>query len=173
MSTNANSITLPPIDLLAKAAEALVLAAQEAGDRARVNALNKAAYHLHQGVAIISTTGGFLIASGTREGVIHRVSNLHGCSCEAGANDKACWHRAVLEIVEHAQRRTVPTIEAEQIGSRYRAVLVEQRRRVPLTAASFLRPDTAISFATEQTRRYGVSTPSYKTALAEIDELYA
>src|SRR4026207_2097197 len=104
--TSPNSITLPPIAVLAESAAALV---EQAGEnRPRINSLNKAIHHLHEGVAPRPTFGGFLVESGTRGGVIHRVSTVNGCSCESGQAGKACWHQAMIEVIEHAAQRAVP-----------------------------------------------------------------
>jgi hypothetical protein len=104
------AISLPPINVLANAADTLATAAQEAGDVANMRALNKAAWHLHNGLTIIPTTNGFLIPSGTRDGVIHRISNVYGCSCEAGAKGKPCWHMSALEVVEYANITYTPPL---------------------------------------------------------------
>lgn len=103
-----DSITLPPIAVLASSAHELATAATEAGDTANAHALNKAALQLHQGISITPTVGGFLIASATRAGTIHRVSHVHGCSCEAGINGRPCWHAAAVEIIIDAQARAIP-----------------------------------------------------------------
>jgi hypothetical protein len=111
MSTNPNSITLPPIEILATVAAELSQAAREAGDKANMHALDKAMMQLHSGTAPVATTGGFLIESRTRPGLVHRVSTVHGCGCEAGRNGKACWHQSLIEIVEAAaQRYTMPAL---------------------------------------------------------------
>jgi hypothetical protein len=112
MATN-SILPLPPIAILAESAAELVSRADSA---TQAHALNKAAFYLHQGVEIIPTTGGFLVPSGTRGGVVHRVSTVHGCSCEAGANGKACWHAALLTIIEAAQTRAIPV--ADRIAAR-------------------------------------------------------
>src|ERR1044071_10355685 len=101
----ATILILPPIEVLASAAAELVA---ETTDRPLINALNKATLHLHEGIQITPTTGGFLVPSGTRGGVVHRVSTLHGCGCEAGTSGKTCWHSAGTRIVEKAQTRAIP-----------------------------------------------------------------
>jgi len=109
MSTVTNfttALTLPPIAILASAAAELVEATT---DRAEINSLNKAALMLHAGVAPTPTSGGFLIESRTRA-LVHRISTLHGCGCEAGSKNKACWHAALIRIIERAQTRTMPTL---------------------------------------------------------------
>ena len=108
MSTVPNSITFPPIEILSEVAAELATAAQEAGDTANTHALNKAALYLHQGITLMPTTGGFLIASATRAGTIHRLSTTNGCSCESGMRQRPCWHMGCLEIIEAAQQRAVP-----------------------------------------------------------------
>lgn len=106
--------TLPPLDQLASAAAQLCGAAHEAGDRRAENALNKAIWHLSTGLEIIPTHGGWLIPSGTRSAVVHRVSVNNGCSCEAGMAGAQCWHLACVEIIEahHAKEfHPAPTYE--------------------------------------------------------------
>jgi len=108
MSTSNYSITLPPIAVLATAAADLVLEAADAGNTPRVNALNKAAYHMHAGLEVTLTIGAILVPSGTRGGVIHRVDHLRGCSCEAGRKGAVCWHAMLVEVIEQAQMRAIP-----------------------------------------------------------------
>lgn len=100
------NLSLPPMAALDEAAAELVDLAGE--NRATVNALNKALFYLGEGVVIRPTTGGFLMPSGTRAGVIHRISTAYGCNCEAGLKGKPCWHAQLLAIVERAQTRAIP-----------------------------------------------------------------
>jgi len=100
--------TLPPITALSRAAAELARVAHEADDKAGENAINKAIYHLESGVQIVATTGGYLVPSGTRAGVIHRVSETHGCNCEAAAAGRQCWHQAAVEVIEAAQYLAAP-----------------------------------------------------------------
>ena len=72
-----------------------------------MHALDKAAMQLHAGCIPVATTGGFLVESRTRGGLVHRVSNVGGCSCESGQNGRPCWHQSLIEILEVAQQRTV------------------------------------------------------------------
>jgi hypothetical protein len=109
------SLSLPPMEILASVASELATAAHEAGDRANMHALDKAAMQLHAGCIPVATTGGFLVESRTRGGLVHRVSSVNGCSCESGRNHRPCWHQSLIEIVEVAQQR---------------AVLITQHRRV-------------------------------------------
>lgn len=94
--------TLPSIITLSHAAAELVRVAHDADDRAAENAINKAIYHLETGIQVVPTTGGYLVPSGTRAGVIHRVSETHGCNCEAAQAGRQCWHQAAVEIIEAA-----------------------------------------------------------------------
>lgn len=94
---------LPPIAALADTAAALASAAHEADDKANENALNKAMMQLHCGTTPVPTTGGFLVESKTRPGLVHRVSLAYGCNCEAGRSGKPCWHASLVEIVSAAQ----------------------------------------------------------------------
>lgn len=107
----ATTLILPPLDILASVAAELSQAARDAGDKANEHALDKAMMQLHEGTAPVATTGGFLIESRTRPGLVHRVSTVNGCGCEAGRNGKACWHQSLIEIVETAaQRYTMPSL---------------------------------------------------------------
>lgn len=99
------ALSVPPIAELAAAAA--VLAEAYRNDRPRVNALNKAALMLHEGVRPVVTAGGFLVESRTRN-LVHRVDSVRGCTCEAGQASRPCWHAAVLEIIEQAQMRHIP-----------------------------------------------------------------
>lgn len=99
------ALTLPTIEALADTAATLTSAAHDAEDRANENALNKAILQLHLGCAPVPTTGGFLIESRTRSGIVHRVSNVYGCNCEAGQKQRPCWHQAILEIIEATQQQ--------------------------------------------------------------------
>lgn len=111
-------LSLPPIDVLASAAAEL---AEQAADASHARALNKAAYFLHTGLEIIPTVHGFLIPSGTRAGIIHRVSNVHGCDCEAAQQQRACWHAAALAIIEKAQTRAIPV--TDRLAARRKALI--------------------------------------------------
>jgi hypothetical protein len=103
-----STLSLPPIQVLATAAADLVLQAADGGNTPRVNALNKASLYLHEGVQITLTVGGALIPSGTRGAIVHRVSTVHGCTCERGRAGGICWHAALVEIIEKAQTRAIP-----------------------------------------------------------------
>ena len=103
-------LTLPPIEVLASAAAELSQAARDAEDRANMHALDKAMMQLHEGTAPVATVGGFLIESRTRGGLVHRISNVAGCSCEAGQRSRPCWHQSLIEIIEVAQQRAVSLV---------------------------------------------------------------
>ena len=114
------TLSLPPMDLLQRSAA--VLAANAAGNTPRINALNTAAYHFATGgVALAETFGGFLVTSATRAGTIHRLDNVHGCSCEAAQAGRACWHAAALEIIEDAQRFTMPALAPRRSAAAVKA----------------------------------------------------
>jgi hypothetical protein len=100
-------LSLPPIDIAERAAA--ILAVNAASDRARINSINKASFILVKGaVEIASAFDGVLVTSATRAGTVHRMSALHGCSCEAAASGKACWHSALLEILEESAATRYP-----------------------------------------------------------------
>lgn len=112
------SLILPPIDVLATAAQELV---NQASDKARINALNKAALQLHQGATPTLTAGGMLVESRTRN-LVHRVDWVRGCNCEAGQAQRPCWHACLVEIVEQAQIRTLPSfLQKQHAAERYQA----------------------------------------------------
>lgn len=136
---------IPSLDTLANTAAHLATAAREADDRAGENALNKAIYHLQSGVAIVATAGGYLVPSGTRADVVHRVSETHGCNCEAATAGRQCWHAAAVEIIEAAQY---------------------------LTGATELVAEPADDTPLQPARRNVPRAVSLEKALAEINELY-
>lgn len=77
------------------AIEPTPIAARSAADRAR----DKAAYFLAQGLRVVETRGAYLVPSGTRGNVIHRVQDGR-CSCEAGQSGKTCWHVAAIALLD-------------------------------------------------------------------------
>src|SRR6476661_9013936 len=99
------AISLPPIVALDQAAAHLV---DLASDASHERALNKALWNLQAGLEIRATTGGFLMPSGTRAGVIHRISTTFGCNCEAAGKGNVCWHASAIAIIEEAQLHTRP-----------------------------------------------------------------
>jgi hypothetical protein len=114
----APSIILPPLAALDAAAAHLV---EQSADASHARALNKALWHLQSGIEVRSTAGAFLIPSGTRSGVIHRISHTLGCTCEAAAKGNVCWHASAIAIVEEAQKYTRPTMPALRLGDRLAA----------------------------------------------------
>lgn len=104
-----SNLQLPPIELLARAAKELSQAAREAGDKRNETALNNAIFDLHSGSCPVPTCGGFLVRSSSRN-VAYRVDNVAGCNCDAGAHGKPCRHQAQIEIIQEAQRHTLPSI---------------------------------------------------------------
>lgn len=98
-------MTIPSLDNLARAAAQIL---EDAPDKASADATNKALWHLGRGLDVIETHGAFLIPSGTRGGMVHRVSLTHGCSCEASAAGRPCWHYAAVVLIEWA-RESHPT----------------------------------------------------------------
>jgi hypothetical protein len=65
-----------------------------------VRARDKAAYHLAGGLDIRRMGAAYLVPSGTRAGVIHRVQS-GVCSCEARTR---CWHIEAVEQLEELLR---------------------------------------------------------------------
>jgi hypothetical protein len=103
------AIILPPIAAMDAAAATLI---DQAADASHERAINKGLWNLQSGLEIRATTGGFLMPSGTRAGVIHRISHTFGCNCAAAAKGHVCWHSAAISILEEAQRYTRPTMPA-------------------------------------------------------------
>src|SRR5260221_11386604 len=104
------TIILPPLATLDAAAHQLLNQATPSQERA----INKALWHLQSGIEVRSTCGGFLMPSGTRAGVIPRVSTTFGCNCEAAAKGQTCWHPAAISIFEGGQRHTIPAVPPTQ-----------------------------------------------------------
>jgi hypothetical protein len=109
------AIILPPLELLDQAAAHLV---NLASDASHERALNKGLWNLQSGLEIRATTNGFLLPSGTRAGVIHRISHTFGCNCEAAAKGNICWHSAAIAIIEEAAKYTRPTMPALPMGDK-------------------------------------------------------
>jgi hypothetical protein len=108
-------LPLPPIEVAQRAAAEL--ARESAGNTSQVHAVNKAAFMLARGaVEVVHGFDGFLITSATRVGVVHRVSTVNGCGCEAGAAGKACWHAATVAILERSGKYTMPRMETAPLG---------------------------------------------------------
>jgi hypothetical protein len=112
------ALSLPPIAILAESAADL---AEQAADASHARAINKAIYHMHTGLEIFPTAHGFLVPSGTRSSVIHRISNVGGCDCEAAQQQRACWHAAAIAIIEKAQTRAIPVVD--RIAARRKALI--------------------------------------------------
>lgn len=122
-----STLPLPPIAIAERAAA--ILAVNAASDRGRVNALNKAAFMLAKGaVEVVTAFDGVLVTSATRAGTVHRVSALCGCSCEAGVAGRACWHGALLEILEESGKYTMPALtETAPLGKPVAERIAEAR----------------------------------------------
>jgi hypothetical protein len=110
-----STLILPDLGALDRAAATLI---DQAADASHERALNKALWNLQSGIEIRATTNGFLMPSGTRAGVIHRISHTFGCNCEAAAKGNICWHSACIAILEEAQKYTRPTMPALPMGAK-------------------------------------------------------
>jgi hypothetical protein len=109
------TIILPPIAAMDAAAAHLV---DLAADASHERTINKGLWNLQAGLEIRSTCGGFLVPSCTRTTVIHRVSTVFGCNCEAAAKGLVCWHASAIAIIEEAQKYTRPTMPALPMGDK-------------------------------------------------------
>jgi hypothetical protein len=116
------AIILPPIAAMDAAAAHLV---DLAADASHERALNKALWHLQSNIEIRQTTGAFLMPSGTKAGVIHRVSHTFGCDCQAAARGVVCWHASAIAILEEAGRHTMPALPMGDKLARARKALAE------------------------------------------------
>lgn len=104
-------VILPPVAALEAAVAELTRAAVAAGDTKRQIALNKAVYDLLIGQpAIVRVSGGYLLPSTSRAGLVHRLDDVTGCSCEAGRAGRCCRHVLALELIEQANARTMPSL---------------------------------------------------------------
>jgi hypothetical protein len=89
-----------------------------------VRAINKATYHLHAGLTPTRTSGGWLVTSGTRDNIIHRVSDTHGCTCEAASKGFACWHSSLVEIIQVSHERLLTIAQPGKVASHVRSISV-------------------------------------------------
>ena len=108
-----NTIQLPPAAAIETAATELRSAAGD--DAKRLAVLNRATYDLLVlAPQIVRISGGYLFPSTSRGGIVHRVGDVDGCSCEAGRAGKSCRHVVALEIIEQAQTHTMPSLPTRQ-----------------------------------------------------------
>ena len=94
------TIQLPP-------AAAIESAAAELGQNATIT---KALYDLAQRPQIVRISGAYLVPSSSRAGLVHRVDDVAGCSCEAGKNGRTCRHATAIALIEQAQTRVMPAL---------------------------------------------------------------
>lgn len=117
-------VILPPAAALEAAAAELISSAQDVKRHATIN---KGLYDLLTvEPAIVRISGAFLVPSSSRGGLVHRVDDVNGCSCEAGRSGRTCRHAAALELVEAAQKRTMPVLISAERAAKLAAA--EQAR---------------------------------------------
>lgn len=98
----ATTIILPPAAAIETAANDLRAGAAPK----RLAVLNRAQYDLLiLTPQIVRISGGYLVPSTSRGGIIHRVDDLNGCDCEAGRKGTPCRHVAALELIERCAMR--------------------------------------------------------------------
>lgn len=103
----ATTVILPP----AAALEAAAAELNASASATRQASITKALYDLLTSKAhIVRVAGAYLVPSTTRDGLIHRLDDLAGCSCEAGRNRRSCRHATAIELIENAQTRTMPRL---------------------------------------------------------------
>ena len=111
----ATTIILPPAAAIETAATEL----RQGAEPKRLIALNKASYDLLVlQPEIVRVSGGYLMPSTSRAGLIHRVDDVSGCDCEAGRAGRQCRHAVALEIIEAAQQYTMPALVPSQDAKR-------------------------------------------------------
>jgi hypothetical protein len=108
-------IILPEASAFGRAAAKLGRAA--GGNRALINAVNKAHLFLAKGTAGITHTGfdGWLVSSATRA-IVQRVNSFGQCSCESGTAGRPCWHAQSIAILEQAGLYRRDTMESAPLG---------------------------------------------------------
>lgn len=111
------AVQLPP----AAALEAAAVELGQGVDNKRNAAISKALYDLLTlKVEIIAVQGAFLVPSSSRNGIIHRVDHVSGCSCEAGRKGLQCRHKVALELIEQSNTHTMPALN-DRIAAARRA----------------------------------------------------
>lgn len=110
------SYTLPELAKVREALATLARTAQDAGDTRAANAFNKADLQISSagvyGALGVSFDGALLVPSREQAGTVYRVSEL-GCSCQAGANGKPCWHGALAEAMVIARDEVAVELDEE------------------------------------------------------------
>ena len=105
------TIQLPPAAAIETAANELRAGAAPK----RLAVLNSAQYDLLVlAPAIVRISGGYLFPSTSRGGIVHRIGDVDGCSCEAGRAGKSCRHVVALELIEQANMHTMPSLPTRQ-----------------------------------------------------------
>ena len=105
------TIQLPP-------AAAIESAAAELGQSATIT---KAVYDLAQRPQIVRVSGAYLVPSSSRGGLVHRIDDVAGCSCEAGRHGRTCRHTVAIALIEQAQTRTMPALISAERAARIAA----------------------------------------------------
>jgi hypothetical protein len=117
----AATLSLPPAAAIDQAATEMVAA--QVGNSSAIKRINKAQYNLRLGnLPIMLVADGFLMPSGTRAGVIHKIAFTGECSCEASGR---CWHQTAIALVEQAQRYTLPAAPRKASRAEYERALSE------------------------------------------------
>lgn len=75
----------------------------EADEGPRARARDKALWHIANGLQVARDWPDWLVPSGTRTGLVHRVTSDGRCNCEAAAHGRVCWHAYVPQL--YPQRR--------------------------------------------------------------------
>lgn len=98
--------TVAALEQYESEADAQAAQADDAKERkffaARGNACRKALFYYLAGVRPQPSGSDWLVPSGTRGGLIHRVRQSAGCTCEAGVKHSSCWHEALADACDIA-----------------------------------------------------------------------
>src|SRR4051812_35217512 len=100
--TTVAATKIAPPSIIAQAGTALLeqIAARSSIDQeAAANAVGKAMEQLIAGVRHRREGAIFFFTSRSREGRIEHRTDRHSCSCEAGREGIACWHRAARHLI--------------------------------------------------------------------------
>lgn len=130
-------------DKVASALQHLATISVQHDDTAAARRFNKAAFHLADPAFQARwSCGDLLIPSGTRSGVIYRVSALR-CSCEASEHGASCWHLGLLEAYQLAFQGVVPESVSQALEAAARPESLDGfacargagKRRMPVAVA--------------------------------------
>jgi hypothetical protein len=111
--------------------------------RGWAGAFRKAACYYLQGIRPEQAPSTcYYVSSATRGGVVHHVDKMNHCTCEAGRQNVACWHAALVCGVEVAGDDLDRFDSADEPTDEY---LWSDGTPVPLEMPRWLRGETRIA----------------------------